>query len=87
MASADVCHMCLEDSKTVQAEKYCSECEKKLCGECTKWHTRCKAFISHHVIDLAMIGARVLPSSKIYCEIHTDVQIDYICSQHDVVCC
>jgi hypothetical protein len=26
-------------------------------------------------------------SSKINCEIHTDVQIDYFCSQHDVVCC
>jgi hypothetical protein len=28
MASADVCDTCLEDSKTVQAEKYCSECEE-----------------------------------------------------------
>ena len=86
MASADVCDTCLEDSKTVQAEKYCSECEEKLCGECAKWHMRCKAFKSHHVIDLALIGARILPSSKINCEIHTDVQIDYFCSQHDVVC-
>ena len=25
--------------------------------------------------------------NKINCEIHTDVQIDYFCSQHDVVCC
>ena len=87
MASADVCDTCLEDSKTVQAEKYCSECEEKLCGECAKWHMRCKAFKSHYVIDLALIGARILPSSKINCEIHTDVQIDYFCSQHDVVCC
>ena len=87
MASADVCDTCLEDSKTVQAEKYCSECEENLCEECAKWHMRCKAFKSHHVIDLALIGARVLPSSKANCEIHTDVQIDYFCSQHDVVCC
>ena len=87
MASADVCDTCLEDSKTVQAEKYCSDCDEKLCGECAKWHMRFKAFKTHHVIDLALIGARVLPSSKIYCEIHTDVQIDYFCSQHDVVCC
>ena len=26
-------------------------------------------------------------SSKANCEIHTDVLIDYFCSQHDVVCC
>jgi vacuolar-type H+-ATPase subunit I/STV1 len=25
--------------------------------------------------------------NKINCEIHTDVQIGYFCSQHDVVCC
>jgi DNA-binding beta-propeller fold protein YncE len=31
--------------------------------------------------------SRIPPSSKINCEIHTDVQIDYFCSQHDVVCC
>jgi hypothetical protein len=33
------------------------------------------------------VGSRIPPSSKINCEIHTDVQIDYFCSQHDVVCC
>ena len=25
--------------------------------------------------------------NEINCEIHTDVQIDHFCSQHDVVCC
>jgi hypothetical protein len=43
------------------------------------------AFKSHHVIDLSSVGSRIPPSSKINCEIHTDVQIDYFCSQHDVV--
>jgi hypothetical protein len=33
------------------------------------------------------VGSRIPPSSKINCEIHTDVQIDYFCSQHDVLCC
>jgi hypothetical protein len=36
---------------------------------------------------LSSIGPRIPPSSKINYEIHTDVQIDYFCSQHDVVCC
>ena len=87
MASADVCDPCLENRKTTHAEKYCSECEEKLCQECAEWHVRCKAFKSHHVIDLLTIGALVLPSPKINCEIHTDVTVDYFCSQHDVVCC
>ena len=87
MASADVCDPCLESNKTVHAEKYCSECEQKLCAECTESHRRFKSLKSHHVVDLSSIGARIPPSSKINCEIHTDVQIDYFCSQHDVVCC
>ena len=87
MASADLCDPCLENNKTVHAEKYCSECEEKLCAECTESHRLFKAFKFHHVIDLSSIGARIPPSSKRNCEIHTDIQIDYFCSQHDAVCC
>jgi hypothetical protein len=87
MASVDLCDPCLESNKTVHAEKYCSECEEKLCAECIASHRRFKAFKSHHVIDLSSIGERIPPSSKINCDIHTDVQIDYFCTQHDAVCC
>ena len=82
-----ICDPCSEKNKTRIAEKYCSNCEEKLCTKCAQWHLRCKAFKSHHVIDLSSVGSRIPPSSKINCEIHTDVQIDYFCSQHDVVCC
>jgi hypothetical protein len=82
-----ICDQCSEKNKTFIAEKYCSDCEEKLCTECAEWHLRCKAFKSHHVIDLSSIGARIPPTSKINCEIHPDVPIDYFCSQHDVVCC
>jgi hypothetical protein len=49
----------------------------------TELHLRRKAFRSHHVIDLSSVGLRIPPSSKINCEIHTDVQIDYFCSQQN----
>ena len=78
MASADLCDPCLENNKTVHAEKYCSDCEEKLCAECTESHRRFKAFKSHHVIDLSSMGARIPPSSKINCDINTDVHIDYL---------
>ena len=82
-----ICDPCSEKNKMLVAEKYCSDCKEKLCTECAEWHLRCKQYISHHVIHLSSIGPRIPPSSKINCEIHTDVQIDYFCSQHDVVCC
>jgi hypothetical protein len=56
-------------------------------GVSNEGHLRWKAFRSHHVIDLSSVGSRIPSSSKINCEIHTDVQIDYFCSQHDVLCC
>ena len=82
-----ICAPCSEKNKRLAAEKYCSDCVKKLCKECTEWHLRCGEFRSHHVIDLSSVGSRIPPSSKINCEIHTDVQIDHFCCQHDVVCC
>ena len=82
-----ICDPCSEKNKRFVAEKYCSDCEEKLCTECAEWHLRCMEFRSHHVIDLSSVGSRIPPSSKINCEIHTDVQIDYFCIQHDVVCC
>ena len=87
MASANICDPCIEEGKNSTAVKYCSDCEEKLCGECSGFHLRFKKFKSHHVIDLSSIGSRIPTSSKINCEIHTDIQIDYFCSQHDVVCC
>jgi hypothetical protein len=82
-----ICDICSEENKRPVAEKYCSDCAVKLCTECTEWHLRCMEFRSHHVIDLSSVGSRIPPSPKINCEIHTDVQIDYFCSQHDAVCC
>ena len=87
MASANICDPCIEEGKNSTAVKYCSDVEEKLCGECSGFHLRFKKFKSHHVIDLSLIGSRIPTSSKINCEIHTDIQIDYFCSQHDVVCC
>jgi hypothetical protein len=82
-----ICDPCSKENKRLVAEKYCSDCEEKLCTECAEWHMPCEEFRSHHVIDLSSVGLRIPPSSKINCEIHTDVQIYHFCSQHDVVCC
>ena len=88
MASADLCEPCLVNSETsLVAKKYCTNCEDKLCAECADRHLRSKAFKYHQVIDLSSVGSSRPPSSIINCEIHTDVQIDYFCSQHDALCC
>ena len=83
MATPNFCDPCTEEGKNSKAIKYCTDCEEKFCGECLGSHLRFKKFKSHHVIDLSSIGSRIPTSSKINCEIHTDIQIDYFCSQHD----
>ena len=87
MATPNFCDPCTEEGTNSQAIKYCSDCEERLCGECSGFHLRFRKFKSHHVIDLSSIGSRIPTSSKIDCEIHPDIQIDYFCSQHDGVCC
>jgi hypothetical protein len=57
-----ICDPCSEKNKRLVAEKYCSDCEKKLCTECTELHLRRKAFRSHHVIDLSCFSN--VPESK-----------------------
>ena len=82
-----ICDPCSEKNKRLVAEKYCSDCEEKLCTECAEWHMRCMEYRSHLVIELSSIEPRIPPSCKLNCEMHADSQIDYFCSQHDVVCC
>jgi hypothetical protein len=60
-----ICDPCSEKNKRLVAEKYCSDCEEKLCTECAEWHMRCMEYRSHLVIDLSSIEPRIPPSSKI----------------------
>jgi hypothetical protein len=32
-----ICDPCSEKNKRLVAEKYCSDCEEKLCTECAEW--------------------------------------------------
>ena len=78
MATSNFCDPCTEEGKNCKAIKYCTDCEEKFCGECSGSHLRFKKFKSHHVIDLSSIGSRIPTSSKINCEIHTDIQIIFV---------
>jgi hypothetical protein len=39
-----ICDPCSEKNKRLVAEKYCSDCEEKLCTECAEWHMRCMEY-------------------------------------------
>ncbi|CAG2201992.1 unnamed protein product [Mytilus edulis] len=87
MASASFCDPCSEADKSLTATKYCSDCEERLCTDCAESHCRFKAFKSHHVIDLSSIGSNILMSAKKNCNVHSEMILDYYCTDHEIVCC
>ncbi|XP_063448478.1 E3 ubiquitin-protein ligase TRIM71-like [Mytilus trossulus] len=87
MASASFCDPCSEANKSLTATKYCSDCEERLCTDCAESHCRFKAFKSHHVIDLSSIGSNILMCAKKNCNVHSEMILDYYCTDHEIVCC
>ncbi|XP_071178592.1 E3 ubiquitin-protein ligase TRIM71-like isoform X2 [Mytilus edulis] len=87
MAAASFCDPCSEANKSLTATKYCSDCEERLCTDCGESHCRSKAFKTHHVIDLSAIGSNILISAKKNCNDHSEMILDYYCTDHEIVCC
>ncbi|XP_063448475.1 uncharacterized protein LOC134728004 [Mytilus trossulus] len=87
MASTSFCDPCSEADKSLRATRYCSDCEERLCTDCAESHCRFKAFKSHHVIDLSSIGSNILMSAKKNCNFHSEMMLDYYCTDHEIVCC
>ncbi|XP_071178456.1 uncharacterized protein [Mytilus edulis] len=87
MATASVCGPCFAENKTLKATKFCSDCEERLCSSCTESHDRFKAFKSHHVIDLSSVDNKIPISVTKCCQIHTELLLDYFCTDHDIICC
>ncbi|CAC5413383.1 unnamed protein product [Mytilus coruscus] len=87
MASASFCDPCSEADKSITATKYCYDCKERFCRDCAESHCGFKAFESHHVIDLSFIGSNILMSAKINCHVHSEMLLDYYCTDHEIVCC
>ncbi|CAC5384850.1 unnamed protein product [Mytilus coruscus] len=86
MESSPVCEPCTAQEKSSVAVKLCSDCEERLCSNCVEDHSKFKAFRSHHLIDLSVVGSK-LPSFTKHCDLHEDSLLDFYCSQHSVACC
>jgi hypothetical protein len=65
------------------------ECEEELCSECAEYHTNLKMARNHHVVDLKLKTSysALLKKPSLVCEQHKDCQVEYICVDHDELCC
>lgn len=80
-----MCDPCISEGRENLAVNWCMECEEEICSECTRNHNLYKTLKSHHLVDLReKISLSNVPMT---CEIHPDKQLEYICTDHDHVCC
>ena len=85
MATSPMCDSCITDGRDNLAVNWCMECEEIICSECTHRHNLDKTLKSHHRVDLReKIALSNVPTT---CEVHPDKQLEYICTDHDHVCC
>ncbi|KAL4237543.1 hypothetical protein ACF0H5_002257 [Mactra antiquata] len=88
-----VCTACELDNKTLEAVKYCIECQGYCCLACTDTHRKFPTLRSHNLLDVGQgnPGSNQPPSLPEFpterCCTHKGKVVDMYCQSHDVVGC
>ena len=74
----------LEEHSDINANIYCTNCEKIMCDKCEAEHS--KSFQNHQIIILNEPNET---STNEFCkeEKHHNFELNYYCKTHDVLCC
>ena len=89
MAKATICDPCQSRNMVNTSVSWCLDCEEELCSECAEYHTNLKMARNHHVLDLKLKSSysALLKKPSLVCEKHKDCQVEYVCVDHDEICC
>ncbi|CAG2188626.1 unnamed protein product [Mytilus edulis] len=87
MSFEPFCEPCTNDNKQSSAENWCLECDEALCSDCTKHHKLSKATKTHHLMDFKQKSSCPSNISNLECVQHPGKQLEYFCTDHDVICC
>lgn len=83
------CSPCSREGRTVEATKFCKDCDEFLCEKCVHDHRKFVVTRDHKIT----IKPTVLPSSKQRsqlaekCTNHEGKVLELFCSDHDELCC
>ena len=83
------CDPCSRDSKTIECQGYCTECQENLCDACINHHRKLKLTLGHKIVKsgklvpLMQKDATVIPK----CAIHSGFEVCSFCENHDKLCC
>ncbi|VDI53156.1 Hypothetical predicted protein [Mytilus galloprovincialis] len=83
-----ICNPCSRRNCVSKLTHWCSDCEDGLCEKCLNDHKVMKMTQSHRIVDISEIPAANLKLLSIpQCERHPDCREDFLCLDHDVICC
>ena len=89
MAKATICDPCQSRNMVNTSLSWCLDCEEELCSECAEYHTNLKMARNHHVLDLKLKSSylALLKRPSLVCKKHKYCQVEYVCVDHDEICC
>lgn len=85
-----LCAACNDEGDHRPAVKYCIDCSQPLCKACVDSHRKIKLLKDHKLIDHAnedAVKLAQLLSSYLACPNHPEKNIEFMCKDHDVMCC
>ncbi|CAC5391811.1 unnamed protein product [Mytilus coruscus] len=86
MSTPVFCDPCCYDNKTVQATKWCVECQEKFCLDCVKVHKATKLSRGHHLISIDNYYNIQNVNVEQTCHQHNKI-FDWFCKTHDKALC
>ena len=89
------CELCKRESKEKPAGFYCNDCEDRMCEDCSRHHRKSKLTLQHRLVDLHVSAAGgtenhescCLKELNTYCSVHAGRAFEYLCLDHDDLCC
>ncbi|XP_052787656.1 transcription intermediary factor 1-beta-like [Mya arenaria] len=89
-SSKEMCETCLFDTKNNEATLFCVDCNEPLCEGCGAVHRKQRLSRHHKVFDIGNAPpAEVLATLKelTACPNHATEEVEYVCREHDQLCC
>ncbi|XP_052085013.1 uncharacterized protein LOC127722171 [Mytilus californianus] len=86
MSTPVFCGPCCYDNKTVQANRWCVECDEGFCPDCEKVHKATKISRGHHLISIDNYRNIQNVTVEQTCNQHSK-QFGWFCKSHDEALC
>ena len=87
-----ICVPCQSTGGSLPAVKFCTTCGESLCKSCVEFHSKLKITQAHVLVDCSsnntdIIQAAQVLSTYMVCQNHGDKTVEFLCEEHDKVCC